>query len=95
MQLDSSMNPPFNWDMLIWHAQEARKVKAALALTIEPSRNPSEIAVIPQAILDQIADYCKRINTEFGTVIFLRFGHEMNGIHFLDRRLDILWNAAH
>ena len=65
--------------MLEWHGQEARRISAFLQLTIEPSRAPSEISTIPQDILDQIADHCLKINTVYGTPIYLRYGHEMNG----------------
>jgi hypothetical protein len=65
--------------MLLWHGKEAQRISAYLELTIEPSRSPSEISTIPIALLTQIADHCYKINTEYGTPILLRFGHEMNG----------------
>jgi beta-mannanase len=46
---------------------------------MEPSRSPTEIATIPQDILDKVAQACKRINTHYGTPILFRYAHEMNG----------------
>ncbi|KAI8912494.1 glycoside hydrolase superfamily [Gorgonomyces haynaldii] len=79
LQLDTTRNPPIDWAMFDWHGQEANRISATLQITVEPSRSPSEISTIPDTILDQIAQQCLKINTKYGTPVFLRFGHEMNG----------------
>jgi hypothetical protein len=65
--------------LLDWHGQEAQRVSAMLELTIEPIRDPTDISTIPQSILDSIAKKLLQINTKYGTPVYLRFGHEMNG----------------
>jgi hypothetical protein len=77
LQLDSTQ--PFRFDLFEWHAQEAQSVGAFLQITLEPSKSPSEFDTMPQAILDEIAQECLRVNTKYGTPIYLRYGHEMNG----------------
>lgn len=71
---------PFDFDLLDWHGKECQRLGAFLELTIEPSRSPSEISTIPEELLERIAQRCLFINTEYGTPIYLRFGHEMNVI---------------
>lgn len=88
IKIDSSSDVPFDFEMLLWHGyvnfslicrKEAQRVSAYLELTIEPTRAPTEISTIPLTLLSKIADHCYKINTEYGTPILLRFGHEMNG----------------
>lgn len=79
LQVDSTKNPPFSTNLFEWHAQECQRTGAILAITMEPSRSPTEIGSMPQSIIDLIADECLRVNTVYGTPIYLRYGHEMNG----------------
>lgn len=79
LQLDTTKTPPIDLAMMLWHGQQARLTSSFLQLTIEPSRSPSEISTIPQSIIDSIVAICLKINTDYGTPIYLRFAHEMNG----------------
>lgn len=79
IKLDTTAAVQFDFALLKWYGERAQQANAWLELTIEPTRDVPEIGQIPQSLLDQIAQQLRIINTQYGTPVLLRFGHEMNG----------------
>jgi beta-mannanase len=48
----------------------------SLAVTFEPSA----LSQITDAQIEQLADRCLELNSKYGVPLYLRWGHEMNGI---------------
>ncbi len=62
--------------MFEWHAQEVQRTGGILALTLQPLG----LLEITDAQYEIVAQACYNINTKYGVPLFLRWGHEMNGI---------------
>ncbi|KAI9017190.1 glycoside hydrolase superfamily [Gaertneriomyces semiglobifer] len=77
LKLDPTTTPPYNKDMLQWHAEETARAGGILQVTLEPVIN--DLTTIPQAMLEDFALQCQDINSKMGVPIIIRYGHEMNG----------------
>ncbi|KAL2911708.1 hypothetical protein HK105_208809 [Polyrhizophydium stewartii] len=75
MRLDPSLSQPFDYDLLTWHVWQVSLVGGIFELTIEPMA----IDTTSDAILDQLAQTLRDLNSKYGVPILLRYGHEMNG----------------
>jgi hypothetical protein len=76
MDMNAGNTPMYDKNLLNWFGSEVGKVGGMLELTMAPD---SDLASLPDSVLDQLAQQCKDINTRYGVPILLRFGHEMNG----------------
>ncbi|KAI8611807.1 glycoside hydrolase superfamily [Chytriomyces sp. MP71] len=73
----------YDKNMLNWFGSEAGRVGAILELTLNPPKEFSptgpDLKDLTPEMYDSIARDFARINQIYGTPIFLRWGHEMNG----------------
>jgi hypothetical protein len=74
----------FEKDMIIWQASEIRQVGGLMELTVllkSGGKTPSldTFTNIPDSMYTEFAALMKRVNTEFGVPVLLRFMPEMNG----------------
>lgn len=66
----------FQPDIIEWNTQTAGQLGSILELTLQPAMRADEI---PNEFYDVFASFMRRMNSQYGVPIFIRFMHEMNG----------------
>jgi hypothetical protein len=66
----------FEENIILWQADLVQKMGGLLELTLMLTVSPEEI---PLNFYSEFAALMRRVNSEFGVAVLLRFMHEMNG----------------
>jgi hypothetical protein len=76
LRFDPTQQKIVDYDILDWHGQQVRLTGGMLAVTFEPSA----LDQITDPMIEELAQRCKKINEDYGVPLFVRWGHEMNGM---------------
>lgn len=82
LKMDHTAEPAVNYPIFEWHAQQVKRTGGMLAITIEPSN----LNLISDKMIDDLAKMCYLVNSKYGVPLFLRFAHEMNGLNEINCR---------
>jgi hypothetical protein len=69
------MDPPIDYKMFEWHAQQVQLVGGIFMITLQPI----DIDKITDDMIIFLSEFCLKINSKYGVPIFMRYAHEMNG----------------